>query len=534
MDDDLIEATIRRVAEEKAAREALAESVASAPPADGGAPAAGEAGDGSPDDGRTSETVGRVQAVTSQRSGDAEPEGQNDITEQTRTDARAADDARIAETLQRVRAASAASQAAGAAFAATGDEADADTSAARASAIEATIRRVQQASASSHGEATTPAMPTTGVDAARESAIEATIRRVQAASGAATAPVAGADGAGETDAGADESAIEATIRRVQAASAAGTAPVAGAGGAGETAAATTDARSGDAETDAARESAIEATIRRVAAAKAAREADASAPETPQLDAEGKPMTRLQAATAAWQGLRESPSAMTMPVRKGAPTGISPTGESDVVKLRERVASLERAVLGLTARLDAVERAARASQAVEASAVASQRQGQDEDEEWDEAPIMPRIPTGPPRPAIFREPVTPPRSAAATAEPLYEAEPERYEEEEAPAPVAAQAEPRRGLDLLPRTYRITVEDRRRGVDLVPLHRALLGLDCVRDMSLMSYANGVAIVSLEVVHELEPDALGNAVSRAMSREARVEVHNDTTMVVKLAED
>jgi hypothetical protein len=35
-------------------------------------------------------------------------------------------------------------------------------------------------------------------------------------------------------------------------------------------------------------------------------------------------------------------------------------------------------------------------------------------------------------------------------------------------------------------------------------------------------------------MDPHALEGAVSRAMSRGARVEVHNETTMVVKLAEE
>ena len=70
--------------------------------------------------------------------------------------------------------------------------------------------------------------------------------------------------------------------------------------------------------------------------------------------------------------------------------------------------------------------------------------------------------------------------------------------------------------------------------MPLHRALLSMDGVRDMSLLSYNNGVAIVALETTTELDPDALGAQVSRAMSRDARVEVHNEHTMVVKLAEE
>jgi hypothetical protein len=104
----------------------------------------------------------------------------------------------------------------------------------------------------------------------------------------------------------------------------------------------------------------------------------------------------------------------------------------------------------------------------------------------------------------------------------------------PPPPPLHVEPKRGLELLPRTYRITVEDKRQGVDLVPLHRALLGMDNVKDMSLLSYNNGIAIVALETSGDIEPETLGAAVSRAMAREAKVEVHNESTMVVKLAED
>jgi hypothetical protein len=101
-------------------------------------------------------------------------------------------------------------------------------------------------------------------------------------------------------------------------------------------------------------------------------------------------------------------------------------------------------------------------------------------------------------------------------------------------VLLDKEPKRAFELLPRTYRLTVEDKRRGVDLVPLHRALLGMDGVRDMSLLSYSNGTAIVALETTVELDPDLLGKAVSRAMARDVKVEVHNEQTMVIKLAED
>jgi hypothetical protein len=101
----------------------------------------------------------------------------------------------------------------------------------------------------------------------------------------------------------------------------------------------------------------------------------------------------------------------------------------------------------------------------------------------------------------------------------------------PEPLPPLVEPRRGLDLLPRTYRITVEDKRRGVDLVPLHRAMLGIEGARDMSLLNYTNGTAIVALETEDVLDPESVRLAMQNAMKRDASVEVHNESTMVVKL---
>ena len=132
-----------------------------------------------------------------------------------------------------------------------------------------------------------------------------------------------------------------------------------------------------------------------------------------------------------------------------------------------------------------------------------------------------------RPPIFRD--------DASRPPAADIDPDVIDTRPIPKPLPPiQVEPKRGFDLLPRSYRITVEDKRRGVDLVPLHRAMLSMDGVRDMSLLSYNNGVAIVALEMTEELDPDALGEQVSRAMSRGAKVEVHNEHTMVVKLADE
>jgi hypothetical protein len=144
-------------------------------------------------------------------------------------------------------------------------------------------------------------------------------------------------------------------------------------------------------------------------------------------------------------------------------------------------------------------------------------------EWDRDPSIPRAQPGMARPVLMDAP------QRATS-----AEPDVIDTRPIPKPLPPLVEPRRGLDLLPRTYRITVEDKRRGVDLVPLHRAMLSMEGVRDMSLMSYNNGVAIVAIETTSELDPELLGASVSKAMGREARVEVHNESTMVVKLSEE
>jgi hypothetical protein len=195
-------------------------------------------------------------------------------------------------------------------------------------------------------------------------------------------------------------------------------------------------------------------------------------------------------------------------------------------LDETVRRLDDLSGRLAAALPLLERAA-------AAAVSSARAPRADDDGWREEPQPPqpaRPPISlnlPPRPQIFRDP----SPQTATAEHLAEApEADVIDTRPLPKPLPP-LEPRRALDLLPRAYRITVEDKRRGVDLVPLHRALLSMEGVRDMSLLSYSNGVAIVSLEMNGPMDADALAAQVGRAMSRSARVESHNESTLVVKL---
>lgn len=108
----------------------------------------------------------------------------------------------------------------------------------------------------------------------------------------------------------------------------------------------------------------------------------------------------------------------------------------------------------------------------------------------------------------------------------DAEPEREDVTEEPS-----TEPR-GLDLLPKQYLMTVEDRERNVDLVPLHRALLSLAKMEDISLVSCANGTPVVSLRVVGELDQAKLQEAVSTALDQECEVIPQDTGRLFVRLS--
>ena len=311
---------------------------------------------------------------------------------------------------------------------------------------------------------------------------------------------------------------------------------------------------------------IEATIRRVAESKAAR-TDGPSIEMPVAesiapviarpnaqDAGGEPVSILarpaesgllpqlkadeedtevapQSLRARMQGLPAVP--MKMAAWRGAPNTVSPQGaesrtspkpalpqrspprhrratfEAPAEAEGDIAVQLETIVRRLDAILPMLERIAGSREAGTACG------------EWERAPQSSRAP--------FAIRATPRADGVAQV-----AEPAASEWQPLQEPAPPLGEPKHGFDLLPRNYRITVEDKRGGVDLVPLHRAMLNMNGVRDMSLLSYNNGVAIVALEMTDELDPELLRSSVSRAMSCEARVEVHNENTMVVKVSEE
>jgi hypothetical protein len=304
----------------------------------------------------------------------------------------------------------------------------------------------------------------------------------------------------------DEDLIEATIRRVAESKAARVdAPAIEMPVAESITPVTAGADADDANREAA------AILARVAAL-----APATQPEADNEDIEVAPPQSLR---AQMQGLPVTPMQMagSRPVPKPAPVQMAPARPERAAAPSERVeatgdiaAQLQTIARRLDAVLPLLERIAASREAGAASG------------EWERAP----------QPS--RAPITAMRAAPAPAAAGERAEPDVIDTRPIPKPLPPLIEPKRGFDLLPRNYRITVENKRGGVDLVPLHRAMLGMDGVRDMSLLSYNNGVAIVALETTEELDPELLRSSVSRAMACDARVEVHNENTMVVKLSEE
>lgn len=137
---------------------------------------------------------------------------------------------------------------------------------------------------------------------------------------------------------------------------------------------------------------------------------------------------------------------------------------------------------------------------------------------------------PPEPEEPEETPVEDAGSATTFERLWDRiERERIEKE--PGAAAAGKEELRGLDLLPQQYLMTIEDRESRVDLVPLHRALLNIAGMDDVSLVSYANGVPVISIRVQGEINLEKLERAVATSMDRECEVIPQENNKLFLRL---
>lgn len=91
---------------------------------------------------------------------------------------------------------------------------------------------------------------------------------------------------------------------------------------------------------------------------------------------------------------------------------------------------------------------------------------------------------------------------------------------------------RGLDLLPQQYLITIEDRESAVDLVPIHRALVGLAKMEDVSLVSYANGVPVISVRHQGGLEHEQVREAIAVATDRQCELIDQENGRLFIRLS--
>jgi hypothetical protein len=113
---------------------------------------------------------------------------------------------------------------------------------------------------------------------------------------------------------------------------------------------------------------------------------------------------------------------------------------------------------------------------------------------------------------------------ATAAPESE-EPETEAAQEAAPTIADLVRPLSRLEVptsdggAPYSYTVTVEEVGSRVKLVPLHQSLSQVEGVQELSLKSYTNGVAVVSIDSEVELGGPVLEDALSTGMHQACRV---------------
>ena len=87
---------------------------------------------------------------------------------------------------------------------------------------------------------------------------------------------------------------------------------------------------------------------------------------------------------------------------------------------------------------------------------------------------------------------------------------------------------------PYSYTVTVEEVGSRVKLVPLHQSLSQVDGIRELSLKSYTNGVAVVSIDSEIELEAQALQEALGAGMNPACRVISGEGPSFLARLGGD
>jgi hypothetical protein len=85
-----------------------------------------------------------------------------------------------------------------------------------------------------------------------------------------------------------------------------------------------------------------------------------------------------------------------------------------------------------------------------------------------------------------------------------------------------------------SYTVTVEEAGTRVKLVPLHQSLNQVKGVRELSLKSYVNGVAVVSVDSEVELEAPVIEDALTRGMQRACRVLSGDGPSFLVRMGDD
>lgn len=131
-------------------------------------------------------------------------------------------------------------------------------------------------------------------------------------------------------------------------------------------------------------------------------------------------------------------------------------------------------------------------------------------------------------------VSQPAAAPELEEPDTEAVPEAAPTIGGPAQPLSRLEVPTSDGGAPYSYTVTVEEVGSRVKLVPLHQSLSQVEGVRELSLKSYTNGVAVVCIDSEVELEAPVLEEALSTGMFQACRVISGEGPSFLARMGSD